>query len=85
MKASVILRQAAKRVQRGYCVGGCVAIKGWFTSGNVDARRAYSYFESLFKPEVIEDHGFWFAPQERDQQRILALLITADMAESAGD
>lgn len=91
MKASEILRKAAEMVLISP-VGGCYAIYracGWDEYVG-SKRRANEYYGSLFK----NAETFWFgdpinytgrAKTKNQNHRALALLLTADIAESVGD
>lgn len=86
MKASYILRAAAETVYNGEWTGACGAIMSQYSHANEDSvGRANAYFSSLFKPANAGVLDFWFSARDRDEQRIIALLLTADMAESVGD
>jgi hypothetical protein len=97
MKASDVLRKAAQVIQedmenfpnRAHWRGCCDAIdrsrslpiswKVFFT-----VARAEEYLRSLYE----NDRAYWFgspAETENQEHRIIALLLTADMAESVGD
>lgn len=94
MKASKILRKAAEMVICQH-VAGCEAIDSaysWYQYEE-DKKRAQSYYASLY------DNGeaYWFGythggsgfhpvvNEENQNHRALALLLTADIAESVGD
>lgn len=95
MKASDILRRAAEIVEKDL-EGGCYAIDyafGEYPHYEVKVR-AQKYFRSLFK----NDETYWFGRPfplfcdeghryhtENNKHRVLALLLTADIAESVGD
>lgn len=95
MKASDILRMAAEIVEQNLeC--GCNSITLVFGENRYYEvkRRAKKYYASLFKNHQL----FWFgrpSPSlsggdqnsyiENNKHRVLALLLTADIAESVGD
>ena len=90
MKASEILRKAAEQVV-SRSNGGCTAIFSSTCEDEDVKDRAYDYYASLFSNEEL----YWFGePYLRrcgaihvgnQNHRALALLLTADIAESIGD
>jgi hypothetical protein len=84
-KPSHVLRQAAVYVRNGRYTGACAAIN---SQGAVDLEvrdRAHELFASIFRPEGYSDGEYWFGFSKHSNHRILAILLTADMAESVGD
>lgn len=92
IKPSDVLRTAARWIEQDRCVGCCTAIK-WQDGVPLAIReRAYELFSSLYKPYGHLMYGFWFhdgpwedSKPEHREHRIIALLLTADMAESVGE
>ena len=90
MKASEILRKAAEAVVNR-SIGGCTAIFSSICRNERAKDRAYDYYTSLFSNEDL----YWFGEPylhtygvihvENQNHRALALLLTADIAESIGD
>jgi hypothetical protein len=90
MKPSEILREAARRVERGASIGGCSAIY-WAARApndylrNWEARhRAREFFQHL-RPTKVPSSGFWWSiTNEGDNARIIGLCLAALIAESEG-
>ena len=96
MKPSNVLLEAAKICDQSKW-GGCWAIdhvaqeNGLYTSreSNEIALLTMEYF-NLMKPLRIISHGYWFdrpyrSTPEQKLQRILCLLLAAEIAKSEGD
>lgn len=90
IKPSDVLRNAAVRIENRDCVGCCAAIHWQNGVSNKVKNRAFNLFASLYKPAKWQ--MWWFhsggqddATPECQTHRIIALLLTADMAESVGE
>jgi hypothetical protein len=85
-KASEVLTQAARRIERDLSKYGCCAID--LVTGDQKLRdRAMSYFVKL-KPLNVSVEGAWFGysfiPENQDR-RVVALTLAAAIARSNGD
>lgn len=92
LKASDVLRKAAELINNGSDSYACFAIadaaplthKG--DAAYAAYEHAYEYFSSLFEPIPYRNNwfGYGFTP-EQQEHRVMALLLTAELAESVGD
>lgn len=93
MKASTILKRAAKLVEKGHCVGGCDAIwdaahfTPYYLQRLDDSDRAFRIFEEYFYNATGEwfYEGFWWPEKMKHGPRIIALCLAAAIAKSEGD
>lgn len=89
MKASTILKRAAKLVENGKCMGGCGAIlqtTDWKTYCG-DKFRASEIFKEYFYNEgrAVAHEGYWWPAKMKHGPRIIALYLAAAIAKSEGD
>lgn len=87
MKASKVLREAAKRIDRRADLFCCCAIDwvGGSSTEFISARdKAREYF-SMFKPEGLS--MFWFGDDNPSNRhaRVMALLFAAEVAKADGN
>lgn len=82
MKSSEILREAARRVENGADIGGCLAIN-CATTNFGEAIRAEIVFDRYFYNST--NSGYWWPYKAKHGPRIIGLCLAAAIAESEGD
>jgi hypothetical protein len=83
MKPSEILREAARRIERGVNIYGCCAIAEVSSWDDLDEGSPVVSYFSLVRPHRSPT-GIWWSTEERDGARILGLCLAAAIAESEG-
>jgi hypothetical protein len=84
MKASEILRQAARLVERGEEWYGCFAIDEVAGADSIGHEQAMGIFK-IVAPDGHSLGSFWWGASERSMDaRIIGLCLAAAIAESEG-